>query len=179
MPTLASPSPTPTLRWHAGPTRTCSCTSTARLARTTSPGRPRPDDLARIERARRACSGCPIADGCLKWALANPHLTPSSIWAATTARQRTTLRHRLQIRLGADWVGVVAQTDRARARQARSQAPDPAPPAHPMWTSRYEPRRQPVTPHQQQRNREALDLAQRTTRTPRPAPSAATLEASA
>ncbi|MET8787978.1 WhiB family transcriptional regulator [Streptomyces sp. NPDC004589] len=142
-------------------------------------GQTSPDDLAHIERARKACSGCPIADGCLKWALANPHLTPSGIWAATTARQRTTLRHRLQIRLGADWVGVVAHTDHARARQARSQAPDPAPPAHPMWTSRYEPWRQPVTPDQQQRNREALDLAQCTTRTPRPAPSAVTLEASA
>ena len=37
----------------------------------------------------------------------------------------------LQIRLGAHWVGVVAQTDRARARyqEARPKAPAPAPPA--------------------------------------------------
>ncbi|MGW2975559.1 WhiB family transcriptional regulator, partial [Streptomyces mirabilis] len=50
------------------------------------------DDLARIERAKTACSGCPIAAGCLKWALANRELTSTGIWAATTARQRTGLR---------------------------------------------------------------------------------------
>ncbi|MGW2613029.1 WhiB family transcriptional regulator, partial [Streptomyces mirabilis] len=41
------------------------------------------DDLARIERATTACSGCPIAAGCLKWALANRELTSTGIWAAT------------------------------------------------------------------------------------------------
>lgn len=28
-------------------------------------------------KAKRACSGCPIVTGCLKWALANPELTPT------------------------------------------------------------------------------------------------------
>ncbi|MER5700260.1 hypothetical protein ABT255_58650 [Streptomyces mirabilis] len=37
-----------------------------------------------------------------------------------------------------------------------------------MWSSSYEPWTEPVTTDQQQRNRELLDLAQRTTRTPRP-----------
>ncbi|MCX4404446.1 sigma-70 family RNA polymerase sigma factor [Streptomyces sp. NBC_01764] len=44
------------------------------------------DDLARIERAKTACSGCPIAAGCLKWALANRELTPTGIWAAFPER---------------------------------------------------------------------------------------------
>ncbi|MFI1293345.1 WhiB family transcriptional regulator [Streptomyces sp. NPDC020792] len=131
-------------------------------------GQTGPDDADRIERAKTACGGCPIADGCLKWALANPQLTPSGIWAATTARQRTALRRRLQIRLGLDWVGVVAQAD--RAQNARCAAPQPsaadqAPPAHPLWSSHYEPWREPISPDQQQRNRELLDIAQRKPRT--------------
>ncbi|MFF1604137.1 WhiB family transcriptional regulator [Streptomyces mirabilis] len=125
------------------------------------------DDLARTERAKTACSGCPIAAGCLKWALANRELTPTGIWAATTARQRTGLRQRLQLRHGLDWVGVVAQADRERARysEARPPAPDPVQAASPMWSSHYEPWTEPVTTGQQQRNRGLLDLAQRTTRT--------------
>ncbi|MFD7004120.1 WhiB family transcriptional regulator [Streptomyces mirabilis] len=128
------------------------------------------DALARIERAKTACSGCPIAAGCLKWALANRELTPNGIWAATTARQRAGLRQRLQLRHGLDWVGVVAQADRERARhsEARPPAPDPVQSASPMWSSHYEPWTEPVTTDQQQLNRELLDLAQRTTRTPRP-----------
>lgn len=119
------------------------------------------EDRDRIERARTACGGCPIAAGCLKWALANPSLTPTGVWAATISRERTRLRRRLQLRHGLDWVGVVAQADRERARrknQARPPAPDPAPAASPMWTSHYQPWREPVTPSQQQRNRELLNL---------------------
>ncbi|MFC9916224.1 WhiB family transcriptional regulator [Streptomyces sp. NPDC127197] len=123
-------------------------------------GQTGPGDADRIERAKTACGGCPIAAGCLKWALANPELTPSGIWAATTARQRTTLRRRLQIRLGLDWVGVVAAADR-RARRSEPRPPDAVPAASPMWSTPYEPWREPVTPAQQQHNRELLDLAQR------------------
>ncbi|MGP3950942.1 WhiB family transcriptional regulator [Streptomyces sp. 7N604] len=131
-------------------------------------GQTSPDDVARIEHARTACRSCPIADGCLKWALANAPLIPTGIWAATTARQRTTLRRRLQLRLGIDWVGVVAQADRDRARRQAPSPPaaDPAPAASPMWSSHYEPWREPVTPEQQKRNQELLLLAQRTTRNP-------------
>ncbi|MGW0632984.1 WhiB family transcriptional regulator [Streptomyces sp. NPDC002758] len=126
-------------------------------------GQSGPDDADRIERAKTACGGCPIAAGCLKWALANPKLTSSGIWAATTARQRTTLRRRLQVRLGLDWLDVVAQADRDHARRSeqRPPAPDPVPAASPMWSNPYEPRREPVTPDQQQRNRELLNLAKR------------------
>ncbi|MER5227121.1 hypothetical protein [Streptomyces flaveus] len=83
---------------------------------------------------------------------------------ATTSRQRKGLRRRLQLRHGLDWVGVVAQADRERARrsQARPPTPDPAPApaASLMWTSPYEPWREPVTPGQQQRNRDLLNLCQ-------------------
>lgn len=59
--------------------------------------------------ARRACSGCPLAAECLKWALVNEHLTPVGIFAATTPRQRKTLRDRLADRLGPDWIDVLAR----------------------------------------------------------------------
>lgn len=63
------------------------------------------DDIARIERAKAACHGWPIAADCLKWALANRELAPSGFWAATTARQRTTLRW------DGAWVGEAASPD--------------------------------------------------------------------
>ncbi|MCW8102690.1 WhiB family transcriptional regulator [Streptomyces tauricus] len=118
-------------------------------------------DRERIEQARQACRRCPIAADCLKWALANPELTPTGIWAATVSRERKALRRRLQERHGLDWVGVVAAADRAREQarlnRARPPAPDPAPAASAMWTSHYEPWREPLTPDRQQRNRELLN----------------------
>ncbi|MFG2220443.1 WhiB family transcriptional regulator [Streptomyces sp. NPDC048685] len=69
--------------------------------------------------ANRACSGCPIVTGCLKWALANPDLTKTGIWAATTARDRAELRDRLVERLGADWVAAVVDQDRRRRERQR------------------------------------------------------------
>ncbi|MFB7292231.1 WhiB family transcriptional regulator [Actinacidiphila glaucinigra] len=74
---------------------------------------------ARVDMATAACSACPLASGCLKWALANPDLTQTGIWAATTPRQRCTLRQRLIARLGPDWVAVVAERDRQRATADR------------------------------------------------------------
>ncbi|TVL88461.1 WhiB family transcriptional regulator [Streptomyces sp. SAJ15] len=127
------------------------------------------DTTGRIDQARAACRSCPIVNGCLKWALANPELTVTGIWAATTPRQRTTLRRRLQDRLGPDWVGVVAQQERARAQRRQEQRLNPlsvadramadlAPAPHPMWGSHYEPWREPLTPERQQRNRDVLLL---------------------
>ncbi|MEU7378156.1 WhiB family transcriptional regulator [Streptomyces albidoflavus] len=73
-----------------------------------------------LTKAKHACSGCPIVKGCLKWALANPTLTRTGVWAATTKRDRTQLRKRLAARLGEDWAGVVAEQDRRRRELARA-----------------------------------------------------------
>lgn len=123
----------------------------------------------RVERARRVCGGCPVVTSCLKWTLANPSLTQGGIWAATTPGQRTRLRRRLRERLGGDWVGVVAAVDRARAlREATGlPVPDPAPAAHPMWSTPYTPVPRPLTPAQQALHRQVLEAAQYT---PRPRP---------
>ncbi|MFB8123338.1 WhiB family transcriptional regulator [Streptomyces bacillaris] len=73
-----------------------------------------------LAKAKHACSGCPIVKDCLKWALANPALTKTGVWAATTKRDRTQLRKQLVARLGEDWVGVVAEQDRLRRERARA-----------------------------------------------------------
>ncbi|MFE7675831.1 WhiB family transcriptional regulator [Streptomyces albidoflavus] len=73
-----------------------------------------------LTKAKHACSGCPIVKGCLKWALANPALTKTGVWAATTKRDRTQLRKQLVARLGENWVGVVAEQDRRRRERARA-----------------------------------------------------------
>ncbi|MEV5432765.1 WhiB family transcriptional regulator [Streptomyces sp. NPDC052701] len=117
-----------------------------------------------IDRAKRACSSCPIAAGCLKWALANPGPSRIGVWAATTPRERSALRRRLTMRLGPDWVGVIAQADRARRQEPHRSAGDAVPKPSPMWSHPYQPWREPLSPDQQRRNLQLLDLAQRTTR---------------
>jgi transcription factor WhiB len=127
-----------------------------------------PEAREDTERAQLACSGCPIAASCLKWALANPTLTTVGVWAATTPRERTTLRRRLIDRHGPDWVGVVAEKDRQRVERRRT------PPSvsqqreqHEQRLARLEleliPRRPPapprpasITPHQTAANRAPL-----------------------
>lgn len=74
--------------------------------------------MAELAQARRACSRCPLAAGCLKWALVNKDLTPVGIIAGTTPRQRTKLRDRLAARLGPDWIDVLADQDQARHTRA-------------------------------------------------------------
>ncbi|MEU1600451.1 WhiB family transcriptional regulator [Streptomyces sp. NPDC005708] len=132
-------------------------------------GQNSPEDIRRVQRAKAACRGCPVAEGCLKWSLANPELTPTGIWAATTAKERKTLRNRLRERLGTDWVGVVAKVDRASSRrrqaQSRPAAAEAAPRAHPMFSS---PARDSITPEQQRQNRLVLLTAEYQHRTPRP-----------
>ncbi|GAA2417981.1 WhiB family transcriptional regulator [Streptomyces mauvecolor] len=71
----------------------------------------------RLQQARKSCTSCPIARGCLLWALANPSLTSTGIWAATTPRERTTLRRRLAARLGEQWPTLVATRDRERRQR--------------------------------------------------------------
>ncbi|MCX5055077.1 WhiB family transcriptional regulator [Streptomyces sp. NBC_00474] len=63
----------------------------------------------RIRAAKAACRRCPIAESCLRWALANPDQTPTNVWAATTAGERTLLRSRLARRLGPDWIDALAR----------------------------------------------------------------------
>ncbi|MYS37594.1 WhiB family redox-sensing transcriptional regulator [Streptomyces sp. KhCrAH-43] len=120
--------------------------------------------------ARRACSGCPIVTDCLKWALANPGLTPTGVWAATTKRERTRLRNQLAARLGPDWVGTVAEQDRRRRERQHAARLDP-PPVRDQALTRleleliptrpepYEPWRDPMTPARQAHNRALLHAA--------------------
>ncbi|WNI27332.1 WhiB family transcriptional regulator [Streptomyces sp. ITFR-16] len=122
-----------------------------------------------LAQAKHACSGCPIVQGCLKWALANEDLTKTGVWAATTARDRKQLRKQLAARLGDDWVAVVAEQDRRRA-QRRQDARLAPPTVRTRALSRLEmeliPTRpepynrwsQPITPEQAASNRHVLEL---------------------
>ncbi|WP_329021702.1 MULTISPECIES: WhiB family transcriptional regulator [unclassified Streptomyces] len=76
--------------------------------------------------ARRACSGCPIVTDCLKWALANPGLPPTGVWAATTKRERTRLRNQLAARLGLRLGRRRRRTGPPPARTAARRPPRPA-----------------------------------------------------
>ncbi|MEW1761532.1 WhiB family transcriptional regulator [Streptomyces cyaneofuscatus] len=120
--------------------------------------------------AKKACAGCPVAAECLKWALANPDMTPTGVWAATTKRDRTRLGKQLVARLGDDWPGVVAEQDRRRREQQR--AARTAPPTVrnqalarlelelvPTRPEPYNPWKQPITPQQAASDRRVLELA--------------------
>jgi hypothetical protein len=123
-----------------------------------------------LARAKHACSGCPVVQGCLKWALANPSLTRTGVWAATTPGKRGALRNQLVQRLGDDWVGVVAEQDRRR-EQRRTTARTVPPTVREQMLARlelefvptrpqpYEPWREPLTPQRRAYNRRLLELA--------------------
>lgn len=123
-----------------------------------------------LAKAKHACAGCPIVKGCLKWALANPDLTQTGVWAATTARDRKQLRNRLAERLGDDWVAAVAEQDRRRAQQQRAVRIVP-PTVRDLALARlelesiptrpepYNPWNQPITPERAASNRRALEQA--------------------
>lgn len=49
-----------------------------------------PSEGSSLMQARRLCSRCPVADDCLRYALANPSL--KGIWAGTSERRRRKLR---------------------------------------------------------------------------------------
>ncbi|MDQ1033560.1 hypothetical protein QF035_011229 [Streptomyces umbrinus] len=122
-----------------------------------------------IARAKLACSGCPVVQGCLKWALANPSLTPRGVWAATTPGKRGALRNGLVQRLGDDWVGVVADQDRRREQQQATPAVPPTVREQmlarleleliPTRPQPYEPWREPLTPQRRADNRRLLERA--------------------
>ncbi|MEV6439869.1 WhiB family transcriptional regulator [Streptomyces anulatus] len=120
--------------------------------------------------AKQACSGCSVVTECLKWALANPDLTKTGVWAATTKRDRTQLRKQLVARLGDNWVAVMANQDRRRREQRRTTRT--APPTVrdralarlelelvPTRPEPYNPWNQPITPQQAAANRRVLELA--------------------
>jgi WhiB family redox-sensing transcriptional regulator len=126
-----------------------------------------------IARARQACRSCPVAEGCLKWALAHPDSTTVGVWAATTATERGALRRRLRERLGEAWVEVVAHRDQV-ARQRRRQERWNPPPIRqqaqralsrleleliPTRPAPYEPWRESITPARAAANRAALARA--------------------
>lgn len=122
-----------------------------------------------LVKVKHACSGCPIVKGCLKWALANPGLTKTGVWAATTARDRKQLRKQLVARLGEDWIGVVAEQDRLRRERQRAARIVPPTvrelalarlelegiPARPAPYNRW---KEPITPAQAASNRRVLEL---------------------
>ncbi|MGI5451456.1 WhiB family transcriptional regulator [Streptomyces sp. CA-243310] len=122
-----------------------------------------------LAQAKHACSGCPIVKDCLKWALANPSLTTSGVWAATTKRDRTQLRNQLVARLGEDWVGVVAEQDRRQRERQRAARVVPqtarelalarleleAIPTRPAPYNRW---KEPITPAQVASNLRVLEL---------------------
>lgn len=123
-----------------------------------------------LAQAKHACSGCPIVKDCLKWALANPSLTTTGVWAATTARDRKQLRKQLVARLGEDWVGVVAEQD--RLRRERQRAARVVPPAVrelalarleletiPTRPAPYNRWKEPITPQRAASNLRVLELA--------------------
>lgn len=123
-----------------------------------------------LGKAKLACSGCPVVTSCLKWALANEHLTPTGVWAATTARQRTALRENLERRLGTEWISVVAEQDRRRQEQRRAARPVPPTVREtvlarlereliPTRPAPYEPWKEPMTPARQERNVAILKAA--------------------
>ncbi|MFB7258078.1 WhiB family transcriptional regulator [Streptomyces nojiriensis] len=112
-----------------------------------------------LTQAKHACSGCPIVRGCLKWALANPGLTKTGVWAATTARDRKQLRTQLVARLGADWVGVVAEQDRLRRERQRAARVVP-PTARELALARLELEAIPTRPAPYNRWKEPITPAQ-------------------
>ncbi|MFD7667763.1 WhiB family transcriptional regulator [Streptomyces sp. NPDC059788] len=123
-----------------------------------------------LAKAKLACSGCPVVTDCLKWALAHKELTPTGVWAATTARQRNALRRSLERRLGTGWIDIVAEQD--RRQQEKRRAARLAPPAVretalarlereliPTRPVPYEPWKEPMTPARQERNVAILKAA--------------------
>ncbi|MFD5430423.1 WhiB family transcriptional regulator [Streptomyces sp. NPDC127084] len=116
----------------------------------------------RLEKARRACSDCPIVRDCLRWALVNKPLTKTGVFAATTPSQRTILRKRLADRLGPDWIDVLARQDQTRREQAAAarHTPPTVDQARILRLDREVngpmPLHRLVTPEQQERNRTRL-----------------------
>ncbi|MFF2101773.1 WhiB family transcriptional regulator [Streptomyces sp. NPDC058202] len=126
----------------------------------------------RIEEARTACANCPAAADCLLWALVNKEASSVGIWAATTPRERNTLRKRIADRLGSDWVDVLANQIRARRERAAAARNNPLTVAQTRVVSMDRemngPMPRSMTPARQRRNRALLAAATKTSRRTRP-----------
>ncbi|MFD6823320.1 WhiB family transcriptional regulator [Streptomyces sp. NPDC060085] len=126
----------------------------------------------RIEEARTACAGCPAATDCLLWALVNEQATRVGIWAATTPRERDTLRKRVAVRLGPEWVDVLANQIKARHGRAAAARTNPLTVAQArivcLEHERNGPMPRPITPRRQRRNRDRLAAASKAPRRTRP-----------
>ncbi|MFJ6509294.1 WhiB family transcriptional regulator [Streptomyces sp. NPDC091879] len=118
------------------------------------------DTQQRIEEARTACAGCPAATDCLLWALVNKQAARVGIWAATTPRERNTLRKRIADRLGPDWVDELAEQIKARRERAAAARTPPLTVAQArMVRLDHEmngPMPRPITPRRQRRIRALL-----------------------
>ncbi|MET8102733.1 WhiB family transcriptional regulator [Streptomyces sp. NPDC005236] len=119
-------------------------------------------DQARAAQAGLACTACPIATACLKWALANPALTTEGVWAGTIPRQRRALRRRLADRLGKNWTTVVADYDQRLREQRETVRHSPLTVAQARIVRMDRelngpmPRPRTISPVQQRRNRARL-----------------------
>lgn len=137
------------------------------------------DTQQRIREARAACTGCPVAADCLLWALVNKQAASVGIWAATTPRERNTLRKRIAERLGPDWVDVLADQIKARRDRAAAARTTPLTVAQARIVrldhEMNGPMPRPITPRRQRRNRALLAAA---TKTSRPRPTRTMAEAS-
>lgn len=118
------------------------------------------DTQQRIEEARTACASCPAATECLLWALVNQQAARVGIWAATTPRERNTLRKRIADRLGPDWIDVLADQIKARRERAAAARNNPLTVAQTrivrMDHEMNGPMPRPMTPARQRRNRALL-----------------------
>ncbi|MGW6493199.1 WhiB family transcriptional regulator [Streptomyces sp. NPDC055056] len=124
------------------------------------------DTRQRIEAARTACASCSAATDCLLWALVNQQASRVGIWAATTPRERNTLRKRIADRLGPDWIDVLADQIKARCERATAARITPLTVAQ-ARIARLDhemngPMPRPMTPARQRRNRDRLAAATKT-----------------
>lgn len=53
------------------------------------PGAGGGDDVAKVSAARKVCSGCPVLEDCLAWAVAH---VERGFWGGTTERERQAIR---------------------------------------------------------------------------------------
>ncbi|MFJ7242665.1 WhiB family transcriptional regulator [Streptomyces olivaceus] len=157
---IADPDPRFPFPHSPAPTRCHSEPATFDFAKGDRSGESRAATEQRLDRARQACSGCPIVKDCLRWALVNKDLTRVGIFAATTPVQRVVLRKRLADRLGPDWIDVLADQDQARRERSAAARHTPLT-VNQTRIVRLDrdtngPMRVPLTPAQQQRNRARL-----------------------